>query len=145
MEEDTLFTKIIRGEIPSSKVAEGETWYAFLDINPHRTGHTLVVPKEQAQRIAELSPGSRRDLLEGVTEVQRRLSIEFETSDFSVNVNDGPLAGQEVPHVHLHVIPRVEGGSSRPMWSHAGNPSSTQKIEPDFEALAALATRLQSH
>ena len=47
MVEPTLFTKIIRGEIPSSKVAEGEEWFAFLDINPPRPGHTLVVPKEK--------------------------------------------------------------------------------------------------
>ena len=99
MVEPTLFTKIIRGEIPSSKVAEGEEWFAFLDINPHRPGHTLVVPKEEAQRISELSDESRRALLDGVIEVQRRLSAEFETTDFSVNLNDGPLAGQEVPHV----------------------------------------------
>ena len=56
-----------------------------------------MVPKEEAQRIAELSPESRRDLMDGVVEVQRRLSIEFDTPDFSVNLNDGPLAGQEVP------------------------------------------------
>ena len=70
MEEATLFTKIIRGEIPSSKVAEGETWYAFLDIYPRRICHTLVVPKEQAQRIADLSPASLHGLMEGVVEVQ---------------------------------------------------------------------------
>ncbi len=140
MEEDSLFTKIIRGEIPSSKVAEGDTWYAFLDINPQRPGHTLVVPKEQAQRIAELSPLSRRDLMDGVVEVQRRLSTEFETSDFSINLNDGPNAGQEVPHVHFHVIPRLPSGTSRPMWTH-----QTQESEPNFENLAALSTRLQSH
>ena len=90
MEETTLFTKIIRGEIPSSKVAEGESWYAFLDIFPRRTGHTLVVPKEQAQRIADLSPSSLNGLMEGVVEVQRRLTAEFGTQDFSVGVHDGP-------------------------------------------------------
>ena len=62
MDEPTLFTKIIRGEIPSSKVAEGDLWYAFLDIYPRRAGHTLVVPKEQAQRVAALSPESRQAL-----------------------------------------------------------------------------------
>ena len=69
MDEPTLFTKIIRGEIPSSKVAEGDLWYAFLDIYPRRTGHTLVVPKEQAQRIADLSPESRQALMDGVVAV----------------------------------------------------------------------------
>ena len=140
MVESTLFTKIILGEIPSSKVAEGEEWFAFLDINPHRPGHTLVVPKEEAQRISQLSDDTRRALLDGVIEVQRKLSIEFETTDFSVNLNDGPLAGQEVPHVHFHVIPRVPEGTRRPMWTHKKDSS-----EPDFSMLAALAERLQAH
>ena len=140
MVESTLFTKIIRGEIPSSKVAEGEEWYAFLDINPHRPGHTLVVPKEEAQRISELSDESRRALLDGVIEVQRRLSVEFETTDFSVNLNDGPLAGQEVPHVHFHVIPRVAEGTRRPMWTQKKDSAG-----PDFAMLTALAERLQTH
>ena len=140
MDEPTLFTKIIRGDIPSSMVAEGIEWYAFLDINPHRPGHTLVVPKEQAQRISELSVDSRRALMDGVVEVQRRLSIEFETTDFSVNLNDGPLAGQEVPHVHFHVIPRAVEGTQRPLWKPSGD-----STEPDFAMLAELAERLQAH
>ena len=140
MDEPTLFTKIIRGDIPSSMVAEGIEWYAFLDINPHRPGHTLVVPKEQAQRISELSIDSRRALMDGVVEVQRRLSIEFKTTDFSVNLNDGPLAGQEVPHVHFHVIPRVAEGTQLPLWKPAGD-----STEPDFGMLAELAERLQTH
>ena len=140
MTEPTLFTKIIQGEIPSSMVAQGDTWYAFLDINPQRPGHTLVVPREQAQRIAELSFESRRDLMDGVVEVQRRLSMEFETSDFSININDGPLAGQEVPHVHFHVIPRTKPNASRPLWNMSKN-----QTDPDFEALAILSKKLQSY
>lgn len=144
MAEDTLFTKIIRGEIPSSKVAEGELWYAFLDIFPRRPGHTLVVPKEQAQRITDLSAESRRALLDGVVEAQRRLSIEFETTDFAVGVHDGPISGQEVPHVHIHVCPRTEGDGGLSMlacWPDSPPPGG----EPDFAGLAALAERLQSH
>jgi histidine triad (HIT) family protein len=134
----TLFTKIVEGDIPSSKVAEGDLWYAFLDINPWRMGHTLVVPREPAQRISELSIESRNALMEGVVEVQRRLSIEFKTSDFSVNVNDGPQAGQEVPHTHIHVIPRCVENDNRPLWTNKN--TST----PDFVMLEELSKRLQS-
>ena len=63
--EMSLFTKIIRKEIPSCKVGAGELWYAFLDINPRRAGHTLVVPVEEKQRLAELSAESRAALMEG--------------------------------------------------------------------------------
>ena len=144
MDEPTLFTKIIRGEIPSSKVAEGELWYAFLDIYPRRTGHTLVVPKEQAQRIADLSTDARRALMDGVVEVQRRLTAEFGTTDFSVGIHDGPIAGQEVPHVHIHVCPRTFGDGGLTLlacWPNSPPPGG----EPDFAELSTLAERLQAH
>tara|TARA_B100001750_G_scaffold194827_1_gene166343 strand:+ start:181 stop:621 length:441 start_codon:yes stop_codon:yes gene_type:complete len=144
MDEPTLFTKIIRGEIPSSKVAEGDLWYAFLDIYPRRAGHTLVVPKEQAQRIADLSPESRQALMDGVVEVQRRLTAEFGTSDFSVGIHDGPTAGQEVPHVHIHVCPRTFGDGGLTLlacWPDSPAPGG----DPDFAALAELSERLQAH
>jgi len=144
MEEPTLFTKIIRGEIPSSKVAEGDLWYAFLDIYPRRAGHTLVVPKEQGQRISELSSESRQALMEGVVEVQRRLTAEFGTRDFSVGIHDGPTAGQEVPHVHIHVCPRTFGDGGLTLlacWPDSPPPGG----DPDFASLSILSERLQSH
>ena len=144
MEEPTLFTKIIRGEIPSSKVAEGDLWYAFLDIYPRRVGHTLVVPKEQTQRIADLSPESCLGLMEGVVDVQRRLTAEFGTRDFSVGIHDGPTAGQEVPHVHIHVCPRTCGDGGLTLlacWPDSPPPGG----DPDFAALSTLSERLQSH
>ena len=144
MDEPTLFTKIIRGEIPSSKVAEGDLWYAFLDIYPRRAGHTLVVPKEQAQHISALSPESRQALMDGVVEVQRRLTAEFGTRDFSVGIHDGPTAGQEVPHVHIHVCPRTFGDGGLTLlacWPDSPAPGG----DPDFAALAELSERLQSH
>ena len=144
MDEPTLFTKIIRGEIPSSKVAEGDLWYAFLDIYPRRAGHTLVVPKEQAQRISDLSSESRQALMEGVVEVQRRLTAEFGTRDFSVGIHDGPTAGQEVPHVHIHVCPRTFGDGGLTLlacWPDSPPPRG----DPDFASLSTLSERLQSH
>merc|ERR1711924_509634 len=140
----SLFTKIINGDIPSCKVAEGELYYAFLDINPRRPGHTLVVPKEEKQRVAELSTESQAALLVGVAEVQRRLGAVFETTDFSVVTHDGPKAGQEVPHVHFHVIPRTEDDGCKclmAMWPDAPPMGS---VEPDFAALGALAEKLQN-
>ena len=144
MDEPTLFTKIIQGELPSSKVAEGDYWYAFLDIYPRRAGHTLVVPKEQAQRLADLSSESLQGLMAGVVEVQRRLTAEFGTQDFSVGVPAGPTAGHDVPHVHIHVCPRTFGDGGRTLlacWPDSPPPGG----DPDFAALAELSERLQSH
>ena len=131
-------------QIPSCKVAEGGLWYAFLDINPRRAGHTLVVPKEEKQYIAELSPASRAALLDGVAEAQRRLTTVFGTKDFQVSVHDGPIAGQEVPHVHFHVIPREEGDGGRSMLAQWPSAPALGSVPPDFPALGALSEKLMA-
>lgn len=136
----TLFESILSGQIPSHCVAQGESWYAFLDIFPRREGHTLVIPRKPAQRLSELSPDELSGLMEGITVVQQRLGAHFSTTDFTICLHDGPLAGQEVPHVHFHVIPRNEGdggGTLMSMWP------KTINAEPNHESLASLATSLQ--
>ncbi|MDP6011436.1 MAG: HIT family protein [Candidatus Poseidoniaceae archaeon] len=138
----TLFSLIIKGEIPASFVAKGEDWVAFLDINPRREGHTLVVPHQQGQRLSDLTKPQLSSLMGGVVEVQKRLGQHFDTSDFSIVVHDGPDAGQEIPHVHIHVIPRTEqdgGRSILSMWPNAPPIGST---EPDYIALSELAAEL---
>lgn len=140
--EDSLFTKIINGEIPASFIAKGEDWSAFLDINPRRAGHTLVVPYQQAQRISDIHQKQMQTLLAGVVEVQRKLGIFFNTTDFSIVIHDGPLAGQEIPHLHIHIIPRQKGdggGSLLSMWPGAPPIGS---VEPDFSALAILSEKI---
>ncbi len=139
----SLFTKIINYEIPCSMISKGEGWFAFLDIFPRRSGHTLVVPIEQRTHLAELSRESRSALMEGVVDVQRRLSEEFDTSDFSIVIHDGVMAGQEVPHVHIHIIPRTinDGGAGlNSMWPHV-----PVADEPDYIGLNELANRLQKY
>lgn len=135
----TLFEKILRGEIPSHPVAEGKDWFAFLDIFPRRSGHTLVIPRRGVQRLSELNFDEQAALMEGVTEVQKTLGVYFSTTDFTVCIHDGPLAGQEVPHVHVHVIPRTEcdGGSTlMAMWP------SQSPGEPNHAELARLSSAL---
>ena len=139
MAELTLFQRILSGEIPSHKIASGEGWYAFLDIFPRREGHTLVIPTTPVQRIAELTTLERSRLMTGVAEVQSLLSSHFQTMDFTGLVHDGPLAGQEVPHVHVHVLPRTpkDGGSTiAAMWPRSS------VAEPDHDALGALASSI---
>lgn len=143
MGEPTLFESIVAGTTPSHKVAEGEKWYAFLDIFPRTPGHTLVVPKTGHQRLSDLSNNQRNALFEGVSEVQKRLSNHFQTMDFTVCVHDGPLAGQEVPHVHVHVLPRkvADGGSTlQAMWPQA--PPMGGEI--DHSELEHIASALRS-
>ena len=136
----TLFDNILRGEIPSHFVSEGEQWFAFLDIFPRRSGHTLVIPRRSVRRLSELNSDERGALTEGFADVQQILGRHFSTSDFTVCIHDGPLAGQEVPHVHIHVIPRTEGdggATSMAMWP----PQSAG--EPNHSELARLSSDLQ--
>lgn len=135
----TLFERILSGEIPSHSVARGEGWYAFLDIFPRREGHTLVIPVRPVQRLIDLQAHERAALMDGVAEVQRRLGQHFSTTDFTVCIHDGPLAGQEVPHVHAHVLPRTPGdggGTLMAMWPEAGGG------EPNHGALELLSSIL---
>ena len=139
MAEKSLFQHILSGDIPSHKVGSGEGWYAFLDIFPRREGHTLVIPTTAVSRIGDLSTSERSHLMEGIVEAQRLLTIKFDTTDFTVVIHDGPLAGQEVPHVHAHVLPRTENDSGKTlaaMW-----PPLSQEI--DHEKLSVLASELR--
>ena len=139
MGEATLFERIVQGILPSHPVARGQGWYAFLDVFPRRPGHTLVVPERGVPRLADLQPEERRSLMDGVAEAQRRLSTVFDTEDFLVLIHDGAAAGQEVPHVHVHVLPRTsgDGGRSLPaLWPDARGDRA------DDEALAAWSQDL---
>ena len=135
----TVFELIVSGDIPSHKVAEGKLWYAFLDIAPRREGHTLVVPKRATSRLCELTTDEHAALMKGVCEVQARLGQVFDTNDFTVCLHDGPLAGQEVPHVHFHVLPRTHGDGGKSlmaMWP------AQPAADPPHDRLAALAKQL---
>lgn len=139
----TLFSKIIQGEIPCFEIARGETWLSFLDINPRRSGHTLVVPNEPVRHIAELSSKQLSDLWLGVVETQSYLSKYFHTSDFLIGIHDGVNAGQEVPHVHVHLIPRTKGDGGKTLLACWPNTPGIGLVEPDFEALGSLQKEIK--
>lgn len=139
MAEETLFERILSGEIPSHVIGSGEGWFAFLDIFPRREGHTLVVPTTPVQRMTELSEVERSNLMNGVVKVQALLSQHFNTTDFTIVVHDGPLAGQEIPHVHVHVLPRTNDDSGLTLAAMWPNSSAT---EPDHGALKVLADKI---
>ena len=133
----TLFEKIIIGEVPSHKIGQGDGWYAFLDISPRRPGHTLVIPETPARNISQLKPTEVANLFIGVREVQQLLGQYFDTNDFTICIHDGPLAGQEVPHVHIHVIPRTQGDGGRTLMSMW--PNVAPVIDIDHHSLAKIS------
>ena len=96
----TIFTKIINGEIPSYKVAENDDFYAFLDVNPNAKGHTLVVPKKEANKLFELD----EETYNGLMSFSRKIAIALEKAIPCKRVGMAVI-GLEVPHVHVHLIP----------------------------------------
>ena len=96
----TIFTKIIKGEIPSYKVAENDDFYAFLDVNPNAKGHKLVVPKKEADKLFELD----EETYNGLMSFSRIIAIALEKAIPCKRVGMA-VVGLEVPHVHVHLIP----------------------------------------
>ena len=104
LQENCIFCKIIKGEIPAYKVYEDDFVLAFLDIYPISKGHTLVIPKKHVNRLTELDEEELKKFWSGVKRVIKK--IEKLASDYNIVINQGTLAGQEVPHLHVHIIPR---------------------------------------
>ncbi|NPA86341.1 MAG: HIT family protein [bacterium] len=102
---DCVFCRIVRGELPCYKVYEDEHCVAFLDINPVSKGHLLVVPKVHATKITELSPQQLCSLLAAVQLLAKKIEEKL-TQHYNIVINQGKLAGQEIEHLHIHLIPR---------------------------------------
>ncbi|MEN8188136.1 MAG: HIT family protein [Bacteroidota bacterium] len=96
----TIFTKIIKGEIPSYKIAENEEFFAFLDINPNSKGHTLVVPKKEVDKFFDLDEKVYSALMQFSYKVAKAIEKAVPCERVGMSV-----IGLEVPHVHVHLIP----------------------------------------
>ncbi len=96
----SIFSKIIKGEIPSYKIYEDENYYAFLDINPLKEGHTLVIPKEETDYLFDLQD----DLLGGMMVFAKKVALAIDKTTDCLRVGVAVL-GLEVPHAHIHLVP----------------------------------------
>lgn len=130
---DCLFCKIIAGEIPCYKVYEDESVLAFLDIFPCSKGHTVVIPKEHAETIWEMSNEDFQRVAGGLRAAAGRVEARLKPDAMNIGLNNGKIAGQAVPHVHWHIIPRYEGDGGGSMHSIV---KSKEKIE--VEGIATL-------
>ena len=108
----TIFTKIIQGEIPCEKIIETDSEIAFLDIMPCAKGHTLVIPKLEVKRLEDLPETEAMSLMRTMQQVAKAVSAAFDGIDYNLILNNGANAGQEVEHVHSHVLPRSEGSQA---------------------------------
>lgn len=106
----TIFTKIIRGEIPCHKVYEDEHIFAFLDISPLSPGHTLVIPKEEQATLDQLSDESAAAIGRALPRICRAVMKATGATAYNVLQNNGAVAHQAVFHVHFHIIPKFDDG-----------------------------------
>jgi len=126
----TIFSKIIVGDIPAFKVAENEEFLAFLDINPLRMGHTLVIPKQEIDYFFDIAPDDMAKMLTFTSDVAKAIKVAFPCKKVGMTV-----IGLEVPHAHIHLVPM--NGISDMNFSGA-------KLNPSMEELAEAAKLIQS-
>lgn len=104
-----IFCKIIKGELPSSKIFEDNTLLAFLDIQPVNKGHVLIIPKQHKILIAELDNKILGDMISLANKINQAIrKSDIKSEGINLFLADGEAAGQEVFHVHLHIIPRFK-------------------------------------
>ncbi len=125
----TLFSKIVAGEIPSYKVAEDERFYAFLDINPLKKGHTLVIPKRETDYILDLPDEEYAALHLFAKRVARAIEQAFPCRKVGMAV-----MGLEVPHAHIHLIPLDTEGDM--LFSRPKLQLSPEEFQATAEAIA---------
>ncbi|WP_410765915.1 HIT family protein [Haloferax sp. DFSO60] len=132
---DCIFCAIASGDIPGRVVHETEHTLAFLDVNPLASGHTLVIPKDHYERLDEVPAELSEELFGAVSELVPRVEDAVDADATNVGINNGPAAGQEVDHVHIHIVPRFEGDGGAPIHAVAGErPDLSDDEMDDIEA-----------
>lgn len=124
---NNIFAKILRGEIPCVKVHEDAKTLAFMDVMPEAEGHVLVVPKEGAENILDLSAEGLTAMMATVQKVAHAVDKALEPDGILLKQYNRPAAGQSVFHVHFHIVPRWEGVSLAP---HGKVMVEAAKLEP---------------
>lgn len=133
---DCLFCKIVAGEIPNYTVYEDENVLAFLDIWPQAQGHTVVIPKKHYSVLSELPEEVWKNLAVGMKKALAKIKSVLHPDAINIAVNDGQAAGQVVPHVHWHIMPRYVGDGGGSAHSIVKNPGQN-KVEEIAKLLAA--------
>jgi histidine triad (HIT) family protein len=128
--EDSIFTKIIKGEIPCYKIYEDGTTLAFLDIHPVQPGHTLVIPKKQVEFLWDLDDDDYQAVMATCKKLARHMRETLGAPYIGVKV-----IGTDVPHAHVHLVPFTTSAEY--------NYQSDLNAEPDHNALAAVAEKLK--
>lgn len=133
-DDSNVFAKILRGEIPSSRVYETDDVVAFMDVMPQGNGHTLVVSKTPSRNLLDADPATLGRVIEAVQLVARAVKKAFDADGVSIMQFNEPAAGQTVFHLHFHVVPRFEGVALKP---HTGQMEKPDVLSANAEKIRA--------
>ena len=134
---DCIFCKIVKGEIPCIKVFENDRVLAFKDINPISDGHTLLIPKQHAENIWEISPEDLTDIILTAKNLARAIKTALNPLGVAVLQLNGKGVNQVVMHYHLHLIPRLPDGPELTMTAWELIPGDMDKIKAIAEKIKA--------
>ncbi|RMD51465.1 HIT family protein [Candidatus Parcubacteria bacterium] len=134
MNDNCLFCRIVAGEIPAEKVYENDKVLAFLDIGPVTKGHTLIIPKKHAENLTYGDKDSALALMEAVYDFAPKLIKALGADGYNLGMNHGAVAGQEIFHTHIHLMPR-----------YSGQPRSFEKKIVDKQKLAEIAAIIREY
>ncbi|CAM3170679.1 histidine triad (HIT) family protein [Lactobacillus bombicola] len=110
LEQDCLFCKIIRGEVPSYTIFENEDIYAFLDLSQVNPGHSLMIPKKHIVNLFDYTPNEAQKYLQYIPTIANAIKqFDSKITGMNITTNNGTSAGQVIMHSHIHFIPRFEG------------------------------------
>ncbi len=122
MEENCIFCQIVQGKMDSEKIHETENVISFLDANPRAPGHSLVIPKKHIKILQNLEDDIIAETFKVAKKVEKSLQEVLDPDAFTIGINDGEAAGQEIPHLHVNIIPRFQEDSGGPIHSVVNNP-----------------------
>ncbi len=133
-DDNNIFAKILRGEIPSTRVYETDDVVAFMDVMPQGTGHTLVVPKAPSRNLLDAQPETLAVVIAAVQKIAQAVKKAFNADGVTVMQFNEPASGQTVYHLHFHVIPRFEGVALKP---HTGQMEDAAVLSANAEKIRA--------
>jgi histidine triad (HIT) family protein len=125
-DQNNIFAKILRGEIPAYRVYEDDRTLAFLDVMPQSDGHTLVLPKAPAENLFDLDPELAAAVMHTVQKVAGAIHKAFNADGITLMQYNGPVAGQTVFHFHMHIVPRY---AERALRSHGRSKAEPEVLE----------------
>ncbi len=113
-----IFCKIINKDIPSSKVYEDDDFIAILDISPANKGHTLIIPKKHSETLLDTEDEILKEMLPIAKKIAKAICQTTGCPGYNILINNYKVAGQLVPHIHLHIIPRTNKDDFQLEWTH---------------------------